>query len=147
MEDKNHLKSPRTGHSVIHDAPNEKHSHHHKRAMLVGGVVMSMIIVLGLYAASFRYRSLVPYDANEVSRWGVIQQEVTNDSQSIFEGFKEITGVVTEALNANEVRRQSIDKLKGKIAESASGTKDADIESASSTSDTEELAENAPIVN
>lgn len=147
MEDKNHLKPSRTGHTVIQDAPVEQHSHHHKRGILIGGVVMSMIIILGLYAASFRYRNLVPRDAGNLSRWGVIQEEFLQDSQSIFDGFKDITGTVTGVLNANKVRAKSIDALRAKIADSASGTEETITEDATSTPDTEEITENVPIAN
>lgn len=106
---------------------------------------MSMIIVLGLYAASFRYRNLVPHDAGDMSRWGVIQEEFIADSKSVFDGFKDITGTVSSVLNANKVRARSIDTLKSKLAESASGT--SVTENATSTQDTEDITEHTPTSN
>lgn len=104
-----------------------------------------MVIILGLYAASFQFRELVPRDSNDLSRWGVIQDEFMSDSKSVLEGFDEIKGTITGVLNANKVRAKSIDKLKEKLVDSASGTEST--ETATSTPETEEDIENAPIEN
>lgn len=141
MEDRHHLKPPRTGHTVIEDAPNEKHSHHHKRVLLGVGVGMSMVIVLALYAASFRYRDLVPDGTGELSRWGVAQEEFMNDSKSLLDGFKDISGAVSGVLNANRVRAESITLMKDKLASSSTDTPLVD---SATNAPQSELEENPP---
>lgn len=121
MEER-HQTHKRTSDSVVHDAPLERHDHHHKRTLLFAGVVMSMVIVLGLYAASFRYRDLSPVARDDVKRWGAMQEEFFDDSTSLLDGFREVTDTVTGVLNANKVRAQSIEIMKGKIAGTATST-------------------------
>lgn len=132
MEDRHHLKPTRTGHSVVQDVPTPKHDHHHRKALLVVGVTMSMVVLLALYAASYRYRELAPSDSGDLQRWGVIKDEFMDDSESLVEGFKDISSTVTGVLNARKVRAESIDLMKERLVGSASATDPG--ESASSTS-------------
>lgn len=101
---------------------------------------MTMVVVLALYAASFRYRELVPRRSEDMKRWGVVQEDFTSESASLFEGFREITGTVTGVLNARKARAKSIDIMKEKLVASASAT-DV-VESTSSTPPTEDDTEN-----
>lgn len=126
MEDGQHHKPKRTNHSVLDDVPAERHDHHHKRGLLMMGVVMSMIVILGLYAASFRYTDFVPVSEDDVSRWSAFQEEFLDDSKSVLEGFGDITQTVSGVLNAGKVRNRSIDLMKGKIAGVATSTDPTD---------------------
>lgn len=125
----------RTQHSVIEDAPPPKYDHHHKRGVMVFGVVFSMVIIAGLYAASYRYSNVLGLDGKDAPRWSTLKDEFLEESKPLTEEFLSLKDTVTGILTAQKVKASSIEILKGKI-ESSSST-----EAATTTS---EISETQP---
>lgn len=130
MPDKGHKKG-RTHHSVLEDVPPPKYSHHHKKGAMVFGVAFSMIIIAGLYAASFRYADLTKTAKGDTPRWAAIQEEFLSEANPLTDDFFSLKDTLSGVLNAQKVKAASIDILRERI-ESGTST-----ESTTSTPETQ----------
>lgn len=118
----------RTGHAVV---PPERmpprREHRHKELMFFAGVGLAVLVVLGLYAASFRYQPAF----QELQRNGLGLREVTADiskqagslQQSLTQ-LDQARDSISAILDAKIEQVKSIELLKNRIV-SASATASA----------------------
>jgi len=123
MSDQQHHKG-RTHHSVIEDVPPPKYGHHHKKGAMMFGVVFSMVIIAGLYAASYQYTDLLGANGKDAPRWSAVQEEFLEQSKPLTDEFISLKDTLTGFLSARKVKAASITILKDRI-ESASSTESA----------------------
>ena len=88
------------------------------------GVGLSMLVIVGLYAASFRYNATFQEAAENGPRWGVLDEHLTADLDPIKRQLfqfgslkKDLAGVI----EAKTAQAAALDLLKKKL-ETATGT-------------------------
>lgn len=121
-EDRHHLKPKRTGVSHVEDVPPPRHGHEHKRAAMIAGVTLSMVVIIGLYAASFRFRDAA--GLSSVPRWSVLTENVARDAEPFLADFAALRDSVNAIFEARTARAAALGILKEKLAASASGTEE-----------------------
>jgi DNA gyrase subunit A len=124
------LKSKRhhTGHAVLpHERVPWRQDHRHKELMFFAGVGLSVLVILGLYAASFRYQPAFQDLFKQSTAWQSTKDNFlkqTNALQKSLTQLNQVKADISAVLNARTTQARSLELLKAKI-ESASTTKSA----------------------
>jgi hypothetical protein len=109
--------------SVPHIPPPAGRGHGGKLAMVLG-VALSMLVIVGLYAASFRYNTTFQEAKNIPQRWSVLNQEFSKEIEPLKMQFDELGGLketLTSALDARASQAEALKIMKDKLR-TATGT-------------------------
>ena len=118
----------RTGRAVV---PPERvpwrREHRHKELMFFAGVGLSVLVILGLYAASFHYQPTFQDLFHSSAAWQNTQNSFLKQTGTIQKGIDQLNQVrdsISAALNAKATQDRGIQLLKNTIR-SASTTASA----------------------
>ena len=124
------LKSKRhhTGHAVLpHERVPWRQDHRHKELMFFAGVGLSVLVILGLYGASFRYQPAFQDLFRQSTAWQSTKDNFLKQTDALQKSLTQLNQVkadISAVLNAKATQDRSLELLKAKI-ESASATKSA----------------------
>jgi hypothetical protein len=110
--------------SVPHVPPPVGRGHGSKLTMVLG-VSLSMVVIVGLYAASFRYNATFQEAKYIPQRWSVLNQEFSKELEPIKEQISRFDGVkrtLSGAIEAQTSQAEALRILKSRIESSATAT-------------------------
>jgi hypothetical protein len=123
-----HHQHRRTGHAVLpHERVPWRRDHRHQELMFFAGVGLSVLVILGLYAASFRYQPAFQGLSKQSSAWQGTKDSFLKQTDVLQKGLAQLNKVkedISAVLNARTTQARSLELLKAKI-ESASTTASA----------------------
>jgi hypothetical protein len=109
--------------SIPHVPKPAGHGRGGKLAMMIG-VTLSMLVIVGLYVASFRYNTTFQEAKRIPQRWSVLSQRFGEDLKPLKEQFSQfgmLKQTLTGALDAKASQAAAFQIMKEKI-ETATGT-------------------------
>lgn len=113
----------RTGHVVLHNVKRKAPVDHLRQRLLLGGSIgISMLIILSLYAASFKYqRDLTDNGNGDLPRWGTLKNSIGEELDKQSAALDKLKSSLRNVANAQVTEAQGMAILKAKI-ESGSTT-------------------------
>ncbi len=118
-------KTRRIGVSSIRHAPADPRERHRRKVIQAVGVGLTMLVIVGLYVASFGRQELFQ-EAREAPRWGILSADVFRNVQPVAEqlqGIDRIKQSLASLIQARQAQMSAVQILKAKIESSATATK------------------------
>jgi hypothetical protein len=117
MADELQTKRHHTGHAVLPHNRVARQGHRHKELMFFAGVGLSVLVILGLYAASFRYQPAFQ-DIKPTADWQSTKDDLisrTAYAQQTLSQIAQVKDQITAVLGAKAAQDQSIALMKNLI--------------------------------
>lgn len=120
-------KARRIQHSAPAHVPVVRRSPMRQELMLGGAVGFCVLVIGGLYAASFRYQSAFQAPPDSFPRWTILADDLSVRTAPIKDSFGDIKEALTTYARANRTQAEAAAVMKTKLeAMSASATPETD---------------------
>lgn len=106
----------RVGSSAVPHVPPPRHGREQKRLILALCVGLTMLVIGGLYAATFRYGALFAPRAEAAPTWSALSEEFFIGVRPVVDQLGTVRESLTKAILAARVRRESFRLMQEKIA-------------------------------
>lgn len=113
--------SRRIRRSAVPHAPLDTHSKIRKDLMLGALVGVSMLIITGLYAATFRYQKIFSQSAQLAPRWSALQEGIIERGRPVQTQFENLKSAVVAVVNARKSQDAAAEILKKKLEARGTG--------------------------
>lgn len=108
--------------SAVPHAPLPRHSRLRQQVLLGALVGGTMVLIVGLYAASFRYQGVFDDAAKSAPRWTMLDDSLIEKAKPVQVQFEKLKSSVLAVSNAAKTRSLAAEALKKKLEARAAAT-------------------------